>query len=74
MRMFEIHKALTNYSQRILLCNMNYASVIRNLLLFSAHTFHFEVFFFFFLKNTTSQCPLMVLKCPLSVLEEVSVL
>ena len=50
--MFEILKALINYSLRILLCNKNFASVIRYLLSFSAHTFRFEVFF---TKNPTSQ-------------------
>ena len=64
--MFEILKFLTNSSQRISLCYKNFAYVIRNLLSFSAAEFHFEVFF---TKNTNSQVPLTVLKCPLSVLE-----
>ena len=44
VRMFEILKALTNSSQRISLCNKNFASVIHNLPSFSAPIFRFEPF------------------------------
>ena len=66
MCVFEIVKALTNYSQGIYLCNKNFASVICNLLSFSANTFRFEVFS---AKNSTSQVSVDGLKCPLSILE-----
>ena len=52
MRMFKILKAFTNSSQHISLSNDNFASVICNLLSFSATTFRFEVFY---TENTTSQ-------------------
>ena len=43
--MFKILKAIINYSQCISLCNKNFASIIRNLLSFSAQTLRFQVFF-----------------------------
>ena len=63
MHVFEILQALTNSSQRVKSCNKNFASVIRDLLSFSAPTFRFEVFF------TKNRCLLTVLKCLMSILE-----
>ena len=52
LKLFKIHKALTDSSRCIELSNKNFASVILNLLSFSAPVFRFKVFF---TKNTTSQ-------------------
>ena len=71
VRMFEILKALPNYSQHISLRNKNFASVIRNLLPFSAQKFRFEVFF---TKNTNSQVSVDGFKVSVVRLRQVSVL
>ena len=71
VRLFETLKALTNSSQCTLLCGKKFASVIRNLLSFSAATFHFEVFFN---KNTTLQVSFDGFKVSFVCLREVSVL
>ena len=57
-------------SRLIMLCSKDFASVIPNLLSFSAATFHFEVFFI----KTTSQMSVDGFEVSIDHLREVSVL
>ena len=72
--MFETSRPLLTNLNVLSYVIRNFASVIRNLLSFSAHTFRFEVFFTNTQKNITSQ--VFVDGCKVSVvrLREVSVL